>query len=176
MVTLSATLVSSSLLCGISRYFWKLPLGIHIGACKPLINVIVHVTHSDPLQQSLHLSQTRLHQDQRNPKRVTSTSSHKDLAYLLWPCSTAPFEQEDSEDRALWRAFGPSKERWAQQRPYRSLLGQIFRMLRLDSGLRGNRQTLHYYLAGHWYDMTWYGRRTVTWELVYKLHVIEGYK
>ena len=85
MVTLSATLVSSSLLCGISRYFWKLPLGIHIGACKPLINVIVHVTHSDPLlqsHQSLHLSQTRLHQEQRNPQRVISTSSHKDLAYL----------------------------------------------------------------------------------------------
>lgn len=47
---------------------WKLPLGIHIGACKPLINVIVHVTHPAPLQQSLHLSQTRLHQDQRNPQ------------------------------------------------------------------------------------------------------------
>jgi len=28
-----------------------------------------------------------------------------------------PSDEEDSEDRALWRAFGPSKERWAQQRP-----------------------------------------------------------
>lgn len=174
MVTLSATLVSSSLLCGISRYFWKLPLGIHIGACKPLINVIVHVTHSDPLQQSLHLSQTRLHQDQRNPQTGNINILPQGPCIFIWPCSTAPFEQEDSEDRALWRAFGPSKERWAQQRPYRSPAGQIFRMLRLDSALRGNRQTLHYYPAGHWYNMTWYGRRTVTQELVYKLHVIEG--
>lgn len=126
MVTLSATLVSSSLLCGISRYFWKLPLGIHIGACKPLINVIVHVTHSDPLQQSLHLSQTRLHQDQRNPQTGNINILPQGPCIFIWPCSTAPFEQEDSEDRALWRAFGPSKERWAQQRPLQITCGTDF--------------------------------------------------